>query len=260
MGNAQISIVGTGNIAWHLVQMFGNAGIPVAAIYGRNFQKAAALASLCNGEAKQLNDMNNAPADALVFFAVADDAIRSVASTFNTPEVISVHVSGAVTSEALRFGNNRFGVYYPLQSFSKEVKTDYSVIPVCIVAQDTELQKLLSEIAHTITPAVYTITDEQKSRLHLAAVIANNFTNFLFGQAFMILKEAGLPKEIILPLMLETIEKLKIGEADAMQTGPARRGDIHTLEQHRRLLQSHPELLQLYDVLSKSIRNTFLHI
>lgn len=258
MRSTQFSIVGTGNIAWHLIQMFCNAGIQIEHIYGRDFQKASALADICKATAKQLHTKNSEPKNTIVFFAVADDAIRQVASTFNVEEIISVHVSGAVESNVLHFDNNKFGVYYPLQSFSKEVQTNYKKIPVCIVAQDIQVEKLLIAIANRISTAVYTLSDLQKSKLHLAAVIVNNFTNFLYGEAFRILEETGLEKSMLFPLMEETIEKLKSGSPAEMQTGPARRGDVNTMQKHHLLLKSNPELMKLYDVLSKSIQDKFL--
>lgn len=258
MSSIQISIVGTGNIAWHLVQMFCNAGIQIENIYGRDFQKASALADICKATAKQLLAENSESNNTIVFFAVADDAIREVASTFNVEDIISVHVSGAVESKVLHFENNQFGVYYPLQSFSKEVQTNYKIIPVCIVAQDKQVEKLLIAIANTISNSVCTVSDLQKSKLHLAAVIVNNFTNFLYGEAFRIIEETGLEKNILFPLMQETIEKLKSRSPAEMQTGPARRGDINTMQKHHALLKSNPELMKLYDVLSKSIQNKFL--
>ncbi|MBK8487488.1 MAG: DUF2520 domain-containing protein [Chitinophagales bacterium] len=258
MSSTQISIVGTGNIAWHLVQMFCNAGLQIQHIYGREFKKASALANICNATAKQLKTENSESNNSIVFFAVADDAIREVASTFNVEEIVSVHVSGAVESKVLHFEKNQFGVYYPLQSFSKEVHTNYNVIPVCIVAQDKQVELMLIEIANKISNSVCTISDAQKSKLHLAAVIVNNFTNFLYGEAFRIIEEAGLEKNILFSLMQETIEKLRIGSPAEMQTGPARRGDVNTMQKHHALLKSNPELMKLYDVLSNSIQNKFL--
>lgn len=253
----QVNIVGTGNIAWHLVYMMQKAGISVSHIYGRDLTQAKFLAALCNANAAELENIYLQDQQALYFFAVADDAIRPVASKFNINNNILIHLSGAMESEILDFGNNRFGVYYPLQTFSKHVATDYSNIPVCIVSPFDDVQDMLVRIGKSISNQVNVIADKQKSYLHLAAVLVNNFTNHLYDNAFKLLDEVNLPHNYLIPLMEETVQKVKYGDPANMQTGPARRGDMHTIEKHLGMLEKYPELTALYIVLSNNIQKKY---
>lgn len=253
-----VHIVGTGNLAWHIVQMLHIAHVKVHTVYGRNITAAQSLADLCHAHASNSFKFNNEAQEDVFFLAVSDDSIREVAHKFNNGRNVLIHLSGGVESTTLDFGNNRFGVYYPLQSFTKNTITDYREIPVFIVSAFEDVIVRLNAIAEKISTHVEVINDEQKKCIHLSAVFANNFTNFMYDAAYRILKDNNISTNAIIPLMEETLAKVKNHNPAEMQTGPARRGDTHTMKVHIELLKKYPELSEVYSVLSKLIQKKYI--
>ena len=97
------------------------------------------------------------------------------------------------------------------------------------------------------------MNDAQRALLHVAAVFANNFANHCFAIAEKILDEKDLPFELLHPLMEETLAKALQDSPARMQTGPAMRGDVVTVQRHLDLLAEHPEWREIYRTLSENI-------
>jgi predicted short-subunit dehydrogenase-like oxidoreductase (DUF2520 family) len=178
-----------------------------------------------------------------------------VAQSLSVPgrEALVTHTSGGTAGKLLARHFTRYGVFYPLQSFSMEHTPVWSKIPFCVdAAQETDLL-FLKKIAKTIGNLVYHVTDSQRANLHVAAVFANNFANHCFAIAEKILEEKDLPFELLHPLMEETLAKALQDSPARMQTGPAIRGDRETINRHLELLQKHPDWESLYKKLSLDI-------
>jgi predicted short-subunit dehydrogenase-like oxidoreductase (DUF2520 family) len=151
---------------------------------------------------------------------------------------------------------NRTGVFYPLQTFSRERKVNFKTVPICIEAGQREDLAMLERLASTLTDKVYKISSEERKALHLAAVFANNFTNHMYAIANDICLENGLPFEILYPLIEESGKKVTSLAAYDAQTGPARRNDQETIKRHLGLLKD-PLRKEIYSILSKSIGETY---
>lgn len=250
----KIILVGAGKIGWHLGKRLKGKGLPVAQVISRTAEHAQELADALHA------DWTSDPASALpdadwVIIAVRDDAIESVAASLSpfVPNALVTHTSGGTSGQVLATHFQRFGVFYPLQSFSVEHTPVWSKIPFCVDAKmETDLL-FLKKIAKTIGNLVYQVNDEQRANLHVAAVFANNFANHCFALAEKIMDEKDLPFELLHPLMEETLAKALRESPAKMQTGPAIRGDIDTLQRHLGQLDAHPEWKALYKKLSLSI-------
>ncbi len=250
----KIVIVGAGRIAWHLSKRLKSKGLPVAQIISRTAENAEALAESIHAVWSDL------PADLLpdadwIIIAVRDDAIEEVAEAFApyVQDALVTHTSGGTAGAALSPHFERYGVFYPLQSFSLEHTPVWSKIPFCVDAQSTEDLLFLKKIAKTIGNLVYRVNDEQRALLHVAAVFANNFANRCFAIAEKILDERDLPFELLHPLMEETLAKALQDSPARMQTGPAMRGDVDTVRRHLGLLAENPEWQEIYRELSENI-------
>jgi predicted short-subunit dehydrogenase-like oxidoreductase (DUF2520 family) len=91
--------------------------------------------------------------------------------------------------------------------------------------------------------------------LHVAAVFANNFTNAIFMAAQEVLKSSPeLKMEFLLPIIQQTIDKLKFNNALDIQTGPAKRGDMQTIKRHEQLLNGLESEQILYEAITEYIR------
>lgn len=131
-------------------------------------------------------------------------------------------------------------------------------VPVCVEASNEETETQLIELAQRISRTVYTVDSEERKVLHLAAVMASNFSNHLWAIAKELLDERQLDFDLLKPLLNETFRKAMHASHPAdVQTGPARRGDLQTLEAHLDLLKGHPDLQNIYKVLSQHIRKWY---
>lgn len=189
--------------------------------------------------------------------AVRDDAIGEVAAALapHVPQALATHTSGATPGTVLSPHFQRFGVFYPLQSFSREREPDWPAVPLCVDAAASADMLFLQEIALKLGMRAWPVNDEQRAALHVAAVFANNFVNHCYQVAEQLLAEKGLPFELLHPLMHETLAKALAHSPAHMQTGPARRGDQATMERHLALLTQHADWQAIYVALSQSIRN-----
>jgi predicted short-subunit dehydrogenase-like oxidoreductase (DUF2520 family) len=250
----KIVIIGAGRIAWHLGKRLKSKGLPVSQVISRTAEHAEALAEVLQAE------WSDTPAEILsdadwVILAVKDDAIAEVAESFApyAQEALVTHTSGGTAGAILARHFSRYGVFYPLQSFSVEHTPVWSKIPFCVDAAKQEDLFELKKIAKIIGNLVYHVDDEQRALLHVAAVFANNFANRCFAIAEKILDEKDLPFELLHPLMEETLAKALQDSPERMQTGPAMRGDLDTVKRHLTLLQNNPDWQDIYRIMSENI-------
>lgn len=248
----RITIIGSGNVATHLAAAFKNAGHVIVQVYSRDLQSASLLAYHVRAEAiDNLNKIN--PETDLFVIAVKDDAIETVASALAKYQKLVVHTSGATDLQALLNHTKNAGVFYPLQTFSKTKEMDFNTVPLCIEGADEQIISQLEELAKTITQSVYRINSAERKTLHLAAVFACNFPNYLYYLAQQLLAEHELPFDLLRPLILETAQKVQDHLPIDVQTGPAIRNDEKTMAAHLQQLAEKPELQQLYKLLSQGI-------
>lgn len=250
----KVVCLGSGNVATHLAAAFNGAGMQLVQVWSPNKEHADALASRLN--AQGINDMVDLDRTAdLYLISVKDDAIGEVAAALQGIDGLVVHTSGATSMDVLS-GLKEYGVLYPLQTFSKDTKLDISASPLCLEAGSDQAYGLLEEAASRISSAVYRINSAERKTLHVAAVFACNFTNQLYHLAYTILEKSGLEFDLLKPLILETASKVQTALPEAVQTGPALRNDQRTINNHLELLQGSPDLQEIYETLSKSIKKT----
>jgi len=226
-----VLIIGNGNVASHLVKAF----LKVDAFH-----------------VTQLNsrELNNIPKATITILAVSDDAIAVVSA--KVKNALVVHTSGSFPLEGLK-NTTRKGVFYMLQTFTKEKEVDFATVPFCLEAENKEDYLLLETVAKAIGVKTYTINSRQRKALHVAAVFVNNFTNHLYKIGNDICEEHQVPFEILHPLIQETSEKIKTLSPEKAQTGPAVRNDDKTIENHLELLEKKQQLI--YKLITQSIKN-----
>ncbi len=248
----RITIIGSGNVATHLAAAFKNAGHRIAQVYSRDIQNAALLAYHVKAEAiDDLNEIN--PETDLFLVAVKDDAIASIAQGLAKYDKLTVHTSGGTDLDTLSSVNPKAGVFYPLQTFSKTRELDFFTVPLCIEGADENITLQLEQLAQTISNHVYRVDSAQRKILHLAAVFACNFPNYLYGVAGQLLEKHQLSFEMLRPLILETAQKVQDHLPAEVQTGPAIRNDESTMDAHLQMLADEPALKLIYMLLSQGI-------
>ncbi len=253
----RITILGSGNVAWQLSRSLAKSGYQIEAIYSRQQRHAEELAQLFQDCTVVLNTDFSKSNSGVFLLAVSDNALEEVISALVVPSgALIAHTSGSVSVEVLN-GFSRYGVLYPLQTFTKGKETDLREVPFGIEGSDETVLAELSALAASLSKNVQHINSAQRKIIHLAAVFACNFTNHLLSISQEILKMEQLDLELLRPLVTETIQKaFELGPQKA-QTGPAIRGDKKILEQHIDLLRNTPELQELYRLFSKRIERQF---
>ena len=252
----RIAVIGAGNVAWHLAPALSAAGHTITAIYSRSAASREALArQLPQARPVASLDLEHIAAEVVVL-AVPDAALAEVAAALKVSlGTIVVHTSGSQPLAVLQpVRGASIGVFYPLQTFSKSKPVSLASAPLLVEAQEEETLQQIEQLAFSISSKVYRVSSEARRQLHLAAVFACNFTNHLLGISQQLLREANLPKELLQPLIQETIEKAAQQDPFAVQTGPAVRGDGNVLQAHLQMLRQHPRYQAIYSQLSQSIR------
>jgi len=228
-----LAILGSGNVATHLVNAFAE----VADIIQVNSRTLGNMPDFCD----------------VAIISVKDDAIKEVAKKIRGKATVAVHTSGSVPISVLEGVAEKYGVLYPMQTFSKNVALNYMEIPFFIEGNDTECEDILLNLARSISQNVRTADSTTRKMLHLAAVFACNFTNRLVGIADYLLKHNGLDYTVMLPLLKQTVEKLHSVSPDMAQTGPAARKDYAVINAHLRMLDGDPGLKRIYKELTDQI-------
>ncbi|GEC71437.1 Predicted oxidoreductase, contains short-chain dehydrogenase (SDR) and DUF2520 domains [Flavobacterium flevense] len=249
----KISIIGSGNVAQHLITTFLHLeelsnDVALTQVFSR---KKESLTPLLSFE-KITDDFNKLQEADLYIIAVSDDAIQSVSAQLPFKNRLVVHTSGSVPLTVLD-SNNRKGVFYPLQTFTKGKAVNFREIPICLEAENAYDYQLLDKVAKLISDKVYAINSEQRKALHVAAVFVNNFTNHLYAIGNEICIENQIPFDILKPLMQETVDKVMTLLPDEAQTGPAVRNDEKTIAAHEAFLKDENQL-KLYKTLTQSIQ------
>ncbi|PUZ30307.1 Predicted oxidoreductase, contains short-chain dehydrogenase (SDR) and DUF2520 domains [Chitinophaga costaii] len=246
-----IVIIGSGNIAWCYGQQLRLNGHVVQQVISRQAAHAQALGEMLN--AAYTTDLLNINMEADVYLlAVSDDALGELNDALRLGRRMVAHTAGAVSLEAIAKISTHTGVVYPLQSIRKENK-NYPEIPIIIEASNDETLRRLQSLAQSISPKVSVASSAQRLQLHLAAVLANNFTNHLVTLSKTFCQDHGLDFGLLQPILRETFERLEKFGPENVQTGPALRGDQHTMALHESLLADQPTLKAVYQVLSASI-------
>jgi predicted short-subunit dehydrogenase-like oxidoreductase (DUF2520 family) len=263
----EISFIGAGNLAWHLAPALENAGHHINEVYSRQLQHARQLVSNLY-DAHTHSELNFADSPSKLFIlAVPDDALERVCSQLVLPEnALVVHTSGARSLHSLTQWMAIYsdvpvqtGVFYALQTFTRgQSFMAFEGIPLCIEAADPATEETLVQLGQDISEIVYIITSEERRILHVSAVFACNFTNHLLALAHDLTTDNGLEFDLLRPLISETFRKgLSAANPADVQTGPARRNDLTTLESHLDFLSNQPALTEIYQVMTESIQRYY---
>lgn len=250
-----VSFAGSGNVASNLAPALRKAGYHIRDIWSRDSKNAERLALATGARPVESFNALDGSVD-LLLIALPDSVIPEFAGRI-TGSVhftgIIAHTSGSLSLKSLQDVHTASGVFYPLQSFTRHTHPDVSAVPFCIEGSTDEIAGRLSAVAKSLSPDVRLIDSRQRLQIHLAAVFASNFTNYLYSVSETLLQNAGVEPDILLPLIRETAGRLQSGSAVNFQTGPAIRGDLSTIETHLKLLSNDPSLASIYRLLSDGI-------
>lgn len=255
-----ITLVGAGNLATNLGLALVQNGHHVRQIYSRTIASARTLATCLQTDffTNRMSELDGA--SDIYILSVKDDALPSVAAEIQRqlPTKLMVHTAGTLPLDTLRVEHR--GVFYPMQTFSKNRPVPFTDIPCFIEAADPDDLQTLLTLARSISNTVYEMSSEERKYLHLAAVFCCNFANHCSTLASRILEKHGIPFNVMLPLIDETTRKLHLIAPAAAQTGPAARNDQMVMNRQIATLADEDEKLMaaIYRLMSQSIHETQL--
>lgn len=252
----KIAIIGCGNVGTHLQKAFMLTGHEVYTFKARDLTNDASIAS-------QVLSLH----PDVTLICVKDDMIGKVAICLKGLDGILAHTSGSTPIDVFADLSDdmtanhidtptRYGVFYPLQTFSRDIEISYGNIPFLIEGSESETLETLQTLATSVADTVITADSDKRAEIHLAGVLACNFCNYLWSRAYRYLKEKNIDFKILKPLIEQTLTKAMLGDPASAQTGPAVRGDTTVINRHMQMLSGNQTDLDLYKLLTDSIIKT----
>jgi predicted short-subunit dehydrogenase-like oxidoreductase (DUF2520 family) len=255
--NMKTVIFGSGNVATVLGEIIAAAGHPLLQIVARNEERAVTLArALGCANATRYSGID-LTAD-LYIVALSDSALGTLGRHLTLPNKLVVHTAGAIPLGVLRDVSDRTGVLYPLQSLRAAMRP-FPPIPLLVDAGRPADRQTLETFARTLSDQVWQADDSTRLKLHLAATITNNFTNYLYTLAAGFCEREKIDFSILLPLIRETANRLDRYPPGDVQTGPAVRGDRETIDRHLKILDNYKEISNLYELFTNLIEEHYHH-
>lgn len=250
----QIVILGSGNIATVFTLLLHKAGHQIAQIYSRNAAAASELAYEVDTESANYLSLLKKDADAYLL-AVPDNAVPELADELHLPDKVVAHCAATLPLQVLEKVTPHHGVLYPLQSISKNT-ISLPEIPVFYDGATEKARNVLYELAASISGSVpQTASDEERLKLHIAAVFVNNFVNHMYTLAADFCRKEGVDFKKLLPLIQETAYRIEQQSPVMVQTGPAIRNDTVTIKKHLEALSAYPQLIHIYETITQSIQS-----
>lgn len=261
-----ITLIGSGNVAtWIAQRLQGNPRFPITQVFSRHLEHAQTLADLLNAEAiEDIRKLN--PDNQIFIFALADKAYDEILPLLPFKLPLAFTTSGTVSCQCLKDYAEQYGVIYPLQTFTKSQDMRKLEVPLCLEGPmqgptlpsvgktSSNSSQQMRDLARQLSPLCYEVSEEQRARMHVAAVFACNFSNAMYKIAYKLLKERNLPFEILLPVLRQTVRKVgEMSPAEA-QTGPAARRDFNVMQAQLASLEDE-RLREIYRMMSEVIMN-----
>ena len=247
-----IVILGAGNVATHLSIALKKAGFSIKCVYSKTIESAKTLA--LKVDSHYTNDIIHIPSEAdLYIVAVKDEIVEQIIDAIKLEFGIVVHTAGSISIDIFKGKFENYGVFYPVQTFSKSRDINFSNIPICIESNSEILENKLLNLAKCLSNSVHVIDSEKRKMLHLAAVFACNFANHMYSVATEILNQSDIPFDLLKPLIAETAQKAIDSDPQNAQTGPAVRNDQNVIKEHLEMLKDNPEYEKIYRFVSDSI-------
>jgi len=250
----KIALIGAGKLATNLAFTLKKKGFTILQVYNRSLvpgMKLAGKVSSC-----YIDDLRNLTDKAdLYAVAVSDSALQEISEKIHLRNQMIIHFSGTAELSVLKNSSSSYGVLYPPQTFTLRQSAGFLNIPLCIEANNSESERRLTAFAAALSDKIFRVNSSQRRTIHLSAIFAGNFTNFMYSIAEDLLAGNGLPMTLLEPIIEKTKANARRHNIFGLQTGPAIREDIEMIKTHLELLSEKPEFREIYRVMSESIIN-----
>ncbi|MEN9511109.1 MAG: hypothetical protein RLZZ370_928 [Bacteroidota bacterium] len=246
------AILGSGKLATAVAQRLVAQGWPIHWIVSRNKESGQKLAEACQSQFVDASDHGHSWSAELLLLCVPDDQIAPSARMFKEHASCMIHLSGTVALDVLDC--DKAAVMWPLMSFNQLLTVPWSEIPWFWEATHETATAAVHMLVKTLGGTAIQATETSRRYMHLAAVFAHNFSNACISMAQELAADAACSPDTLNPIIQNMLNQLQHQPARSLQTGPALRGDVQTMQAHLNLLQEHPEMAACYRAMSDFIR------
>lgn len=254
----EIAIIGAGTLASALARALHSKEYRVSEIVSRSnpqsLRRARILANRIQSSATTIQAAEMS-AD-IVWICVPDDAIAALAEQMTDERdwrgKIVVHSSGALSSdtlEPLRRKGAEVASAHPLMTFVSSSQPKLKGVPFALEGTAkalTAVETIISDFeAHA-----FRIARTEKAAYHAFGFFSSPGIVALIAAAIDVGKLAGLEgkrvRALMEPIVRQTIDNCFRTSPQQAFSGPVRRGDVETIRKHLKVLDEHPDLLDLY--------------
>jgi predicted short-subunit dehydrogenase-like oxidoreductase (DUF2520 family) len=250
----KIALIGAGKLATNLAFTLKKKGLTITQVYNRSRESGMKLAEKVSSsyidDLRKLSDKAD-----LYALAVSDSALQEISDQIHLKNQMIIHFSGTAEISILKDSSSNYGVLYPPQTFTLRQSAGFLNIPLCIETNNSNSERKLSSFAVTLSDKIIKVTSSQRKTIHLSAIFAGNFTNFMYAIAEDLLTGMDLPMSLLEPIIEKTKANAMQKNIFNLQTGPAIREDLEMLKTHLSVLSGKPEFREIYRLISESIIN-----
>lgn len=244
----RISIIGAGNVGLNMFETLRKKkDVKLVSLFNRSIEKILRYRK----KVFITNNINEIKKSDIYIISTKDDSIKKISEKIIGRDGLIVHTSGSTEMKILSIHKN-FGVFYPLQTLTEGKIADFKKIPICVEANNEINYKILKKLTKITGSKYYQVDSKQRIALHISAVFACNFTNYLFSKAYDICRSNKISFDILFPLIRETLGKIEEKNPSEIQTGPAIRKDLITIKKHLNFINS-KNSKKIYSILTQEI-------
>jgi predicted short-subunit dehydrogenase-like oxidoreductase (DUF2520 family) len=248
----KIALIGAGKLATNFAFTLKKRGYTILQIYNRSRKAGMKLAEKVS--APYIDDLQELTHKAdLYALAVNDSSLKEVSEKIHLRNQLIIHFSGTADISLLKDSSSNYGILYPVQTFTKRHATGFFNIPICIEAINTGSKEKLSAFAANLSDKIFKVSSNQRKIIHLSAIFASNFTNFMYAISEDLLTENNLPMNLLEPIIKKTTTNASRKNIFSLQTGPAIREDFEIIRTHLDLLSEQPDYKEIYRIITESI-------
>jgi predicted short-subunit dehydrogenase-like oxidoreductase (DUF2520 family) len=248
----KIALIGAGKLATNFAFTLKKSGYSILQVYDRSVEPGKKLAGKVS--ASYIGNLNELTERAdLYALAVSDSALKEIAEKIRLNDQLIIHFSGTADISVLKGSSLNYGILYPPQTFTIKPGSGFLNIPLCLEANNQESERILTKFAGTLSEKIFKVNSYQRTIIHLSAIFASNFTNFMYAVAEDLLTENDLPMDLLQPIIKKTASNARHKDIYGFQTGPAIREDLKIMKTHLDFLSDKPEYKKIYQILTDSI-------
>jgi predicted short-subunit dehydrogenase-like oxidoreductase (DUF2520 family) len=248
----KIALIGAGKLATNFAFTLKKRGYTILQVFNRSREAGTDLANKVSAD--YIEDLHDLTLKAdLYALAVSDAALPEISDKILLNDQLIIHFSGSADISILQNCSLNYGILYPPQTFTKKRTAGFINVPLCIEANSDESEQKLIDFASSFSKNINKVNSRQRKTIHLSAIFASNFTNFMYAIAEDILNREDLTMKILEPLIEKTKANAMRKNVFSLQTGPAIREDLELIKSHLAILSGRPEFREIYELISKSI-------